>query len=349
MCKPAAEVANLTQLESHSVRARTMMMWRISVGHLEWGQREVELLYESTLDSISEAFDVYHYPISQYMLDARADVWEAGLAPDNIKNIVENVAKKLPGLPPKARKDALCLAGEIFQLEDSRYLDTLEACLDGIPVWSAPTGVLPYVLGARNVARAQAEQIVTAIIDSGAKTVIVDGSETAWGLLKVYADLGVKFPKDVDIQLLSVYLVKNTIIEMDAIGKTLIHDSRPACLIAEKMPTHLAVMPGYTANETAFGEGQVFHASRELVDAVGAERVFDTWTRCLAKSCGADDGLWLTYPKLAEGLARQRLDYAKELGAELIVTESPLCADYLSKHAGDDDLPIYWLPELIGV
>jgi len=347
MCKPAAEVANLTQLESHSVRSRTMMMWRINAGHLAWGQREVELLYESTLDSISEAFDVFHYPISQYMLDARADVWEAGLAPQNIKNIVENEAKKLPGSTPRANKSALCIAGEIFQLEDSRYLNTLEACLQDIPVWSAPTGVLPYVLGARDAARAQAEQIVKGIVDSGVKSVIVDGAETAWGLLKVYADLGVEFPKDVDIQLLSVYLVKNASFKMDVIGKTLIHDSRPACLIAEKMPNHLAVIPGYLADETVFGEGQVFDAPRQLVDTVGAERVFGNWTRCLAKSCGADDGLWLTYPKLAQGLVRQQLDYAKELGAEVIISASPLCADYLSKNAGDDDVPVVWLPELI--
>lgn len=347
MCKPACEVANLTQLESHTVRARTLMMWRISEGHLEWGKREVELLYESTLDSISEAFDVFHYPISQYMLDARADVWEAGLAPQKVKDIVENLAEKPSGSPPKANRSALCLAGELFQLEGSRYTDAVEACLNDIPVWYAPTGVLPYVLGAREAARAQAEQIVKGIIDSGAKTVIVDGPETAWGLLKVYADLGVEYPKGVDIQQLSVYLLKNARIKRDAIGKALIHDSRPACLIAEKMPNHLAVMPGYLADETVFGEGEVFDAPRKLMDAAGVERVFGGWTRCLAKSCGADDGLWMTYPRLAEGLVRQQLDYARELGAEVFVCTSPLCADYLSKNAGDDDVPVYWLPELI--
>jgi len=209
--------------------------------------------------------------------------------------------------------------------------------------------VLPYVLGARDTARAQAEQIVKGIIDSGVKSVIVDGPETAWGLLKVYSDLGVEFPENVEIQLLSEYLLKNASIKKDAVGKVIIHDSRPACLIAEKMPNHLAVVPGYLADETAFGEGQVFDAPRQLVEKAGAERVFGNWTRCLTKSCGADDGLWLTYPKLAEGLVRQQLDYAKELGAEVIISDSPLCADYLSKHAGDDDLPIYWLSELIGI
>ena len=77
MCKPAGEVANLTQLESQTTRGRTLIMWRVAAGHLTWGPREVELMYQSTLDSISEAFDVFHYPISRYMLDARAEIFEA--------------------------------------------------------------------------------------------------------------------------------------------------------------------------------------------------------------------------------------------------------------------------------
>jgi hypothetical protein len=219
--------------------------------------------------------------------------------------------------------------------------------LKDVPIWNAQTGVLPYVLGARDVARAQAEAIVKGIIDSGAKTIIADGPETAWGLMKIYKELGVEVPKGVDIQQLSTYLLKNTQIGKNVIGKTFILDSRPACLIAEKMSNHLAIIPGYLTDETVFGEGEVFDAPRKIVDSLGAERVFGNWTRCLAKSCGADDGLWLTYPKLAEGLVRQQLNCARELGAEVIVSDSPLCADYLSKHAGEDDLPVYWLPELI--
>ena len=90
MCKPAGEVANLTQLESHTTRSHVMMMWRIAAGHLDWGEREAELIYESTLDSISEAFDVFHYPVSQYMLDARAEIWESGLAPEPVVEAVNN-------------------------------------------------------------------------------------------------------------------------------------------------------------------------------------------------------------------------------------------------------------------
>lgn len=349
MCKPAAEVANLTQLEGHTVRSRTMMMWRVSAGHLEWGRREVELVYESTLDSISEAFDVFHYPISRYMLDARADVWEAGLAPQNVKDVVARETEKSPEPPQNLPADMLLLGGEIAQLGQGDYQETLNERLPDIPLWISPTGVLSYVLGARDIARSRAKDIVAGIQKSGAKTVIADGPETAWGLQSVYPDLGVELPKNVIIQLLSGFLLKNARIEKDVLGKTFIQDSRPACLIAEKMPNHLAVVPGFIEDETVFGEGQVFDAPRQLVDNAGAERVFGNWTRCLAKSCGADDGLWLTFPELARGLVRQQVDYVKGLGADVIISDSPLCANYLSKNAGEDDLPVYWLPELVQI
>ncbi len=132
MCKPAAEVANLTQLESHTTRARTMMLWRITEGHLDWDEREVELLYESTLDSISEAFDVFHYPISQYMLDARADVWEAGLAPQNVKEVVElsfnTSVAEAPNISD-GRNLLLGLGGEIAQIKNGSMLALLQNAL----------------------------------------------------------------------------------------------------------------------------------------------------------------------------------------------------------------------------
>jgi len=99
--------------------------------------------------------------------------------------------------------------------------------------------------------------------------------------------------------------------------------------------------------ESAFGEGAVYEAPRHLLDALGVQRVFGTWTRALAKTSGADDGLWLTYPDLAAGLAVQRLDYAESLGATILVTDSPLAAAYLSKHASGRKIEVRLLAELL--
>jgi Fe-S oxidoreductase len=125
------------------------------------------------------------------------------------------------------------------------------------------------------------------------------------------------------------------------------HDSRPAYLIAEGKPTHLAILPGYLEDEAQFGEGEVYEAPREILKSMGAEIVFGSWTRGLAKSCGADDGLWLTHPYLAQGLARQRLEYAESLGADQIITDSPLCAHWMAEFSSGDDPSVRWLPEAL--
>ncbi len=348
MCKPAAEVANVTLLESHSTRARTMLMWRIAEGIINWNEREVELIYQSTLDSISEAFDVFHYPVSQMMLAARADIWDAGLAPQPVRQAIE-AAQIEPDPAPTG--DTLLLAGEIAQLGDRSLLDPIRSALQQSGVtaaaWVTPSGAPAYALGAWNVAQTQLQQLAAGIKASGAKTVIADGPETAWALLRICPALNIDLPGGVSIKLLSEVLAANSQPARKNLGKVFVHDSRAACLIADEMAGSLAILPGYTEDETQFGKGSVYDAPRQLLDALGAQRVYSTWTRSLAKSSGADDGLWLTYPKLADALARQRLDYAQQLGAQLLVTDSPLAASFLDRHAIERDITVKFLAELL--
>ena len=348
MCKPAGEVANLTGLESHSTRGRVMMLWRIAEGIISWNAREVELIYQSTLDSISEAFDVFEYPMSQYMLAARAAIWEAGLAPPCVKQAVETGH----GAPPDAPDgDTLLLAGEIAQLGEESLLSPMQAALQHSSVeaalWVAHTGALAYALGAWDVAEAHAKQVVAGLQSGGAKTVIADGPETAWALTKIYPALGVNLPPDMSVKLLSVVLAENNNRAKQNLGRVFVHDSRPACLIADKIANNLAVLPGYLDHESDFGQGDVYQAPRQLLDSLGAERVFSAWTRSLAKTSGADDGLWLTYPRLADGLAQQRLDTAERLAATMVVTDSPLAASFLDRHAVERDIQVKLLAELV--
>jgi len=349
MCKPATEVANLTQLESHTVRARTLMFWRITMGYLEWGAREAELTYESTLDSISCAFDIFHYPIHEYMLDARADIWDLDLAPDAVKDVVEASERKEVSAAPKS--ESILLAGEIAQLDDETLLEPIRAALKAVgkeaPAWVANSGALAYTLGARQVAKIQAEKIVEGLRESSAQTVIADGPETAWALTKVYPALGVELPEGVSVKLLSEVLAENAISTQQNLGLVFVHDSRPAYLISTEEPLYTVILPGYTDDESTFGSGPVYEAPRQLLDSMGVERVWDSWTRALARTSGADDGLWLTHPDLAAGLAVQRIEHAESLGAATIVTDSPLAAAFLAKHAQGRDINIKLLAELI--
>jgi Fe-S oxidoreductase len=350
MCKPAAEVAGVTQLESHTTRSRIMTMWRVASGNASWSPRAVELVYQSTLDSISEAFDLAHYPVSEYMLAARADLWELGIAPDKVQQAVVKGSAFIEPDNPRA-SETLLLAGEISQLGDTSLLASILSALQaqGIEAtpWIAPSGALAYALGARDLALDQAKRVVAALRSGGTTTVITDGPETAWALRKIYPSLGISLPLDLTVRLLPEVLLSRPAHSTGNLGSVFVHDSRPASLIADRMANNLAILPGYLDHEDSFGVGTVYEAPRRVLDQMGASRVFGRWTRSLAKSCGADDGLWLTYPSLAGELARQRLNEADRLGADLIVTDSPLAASFLRENAVGARVVVRFLPELI--
>jgi Fe-S oxidoreductase len=289
------------------------------------------------------------------MLDARADVWEAGLAPVVVQKVVESSRDYAAPLPsPSALDGAMLLAGETAQLDKpERFLDILNEVLDRSQtpagILAAQSGALAFVLGARDVALMQAEKIVEAIsdLDGDLDLIIADGPETAWALQVVYPQLGINLDERIEVRTLSSLLSKTYEPQRHIAEKFFYHDSRAAFLIAESQPNHMAVLPGYSEDESAYGTGEAYEAPRRILGRLGVEQVFGTWTRGLAKSCGADDGLWKTYPHLAAGLARQRLDYAAALGAGLVVCDSPLCASFLESQLKPGDPEVHWLPELL--
>jgi Fe-S oxidoreductase len=350
MCKPAAEIASVTKLESHSTRSRVLLMWRIVSGLCEWAPREVELIYQSTLDSISEAFDLFKYPVSELMLAARADVWELGLAPNVVRYAAEKESQLTQPITHPSNQTVV-LAGEISQLNDSRQLSSILSALrkhgiDAEPL-VVPTGASAYALGARQIASEQAKSVVDALIRGNVKVVVTDGPETAWALRKIYPRLGLSLPETTKVTMLSEVLAAVPVRAETTLGKVFVHDSRAACLVADRMASHLAILPGYRENEAEFGLGEVYEAPRRLIDQLGAERLFTTWTRSLAKSCGSDDGLWLTYPNLAAELAEARLREVDRLGADLLITDSPLAAAFLRQHRGQHRVKTVFLPEIL--
>lgn len=352
MCKPAGEVGNLTLLESHTTRARAMLLWRIASGIAGWEQRPVELIYQSTLDSISQAWCVSHYPVSDYMTAARAEAFAAGLAPECVHKALQRIVPD----PVDVESKVLLLASEAAELGDASLAKPALRVLErmGIPAATvvALSGALAYSLGAQDSARKQAIRVLDFIRRSKARFVIADGPQTLWALRCIYPALNVEMPDQVEIVSLPEYL--DQAIQQGKLNpidyrrrKILFHDSRSACLLADRMADATTIQPGYRGPQETLGRGEIFEAPRRLLGAMKMDLLYSVWSRSLSRSCGADDGLWLTYPALAQGLAMQRLLEAKRLGAELLVSDSLLCARHLACMAGDGDPRVLWLPELL--
>lgn len=351
MCKPAGEVLAITQMESHSTRARALLLWRIANGMLAWGPRVAELVYQSTLDSISEAWCVNHYPVSGYLLAARREAFAAGMAP---QSVLAALARDVPA-PATAPAEVILLGGEAAQVDEQDVLaaavDALaQAQIDAAPV-TVMTGAVAYALGAFDLARDQALRVVDLVQRTGAATVIADGPQTLWALRRVYPDLNVALPEGVTVVSLTEALVSaytDDALQLPSYDgmPVFLHDSRAATLLANTLPIAEVIQPGYTGDESKLGDGAVFSAPRRLLDAMGMGRQYSVWSRALSKSSGADDGLLLTYPQLAAAMAKARLREVKRTGADMLVAESLLDAIHLAAFAGEFGLTVEWLPAL---
>ena len=353
MCKPAAEVANVTYTESHSTRGRALALWRIANGYAELTPRDAELLYQSTLDSISESWCINHFPVSSYVLSARNMAFKKDFVPAPVKAAIKREASPAPC--PKG--DTILLAAEAAELETPALAEPAVKALEKIgvkaPAYAVMTGLLAFKLGDFDGARRQAEGVVRALETAGVKRIITDGANGLLALRKIYPLLGVPVPEGIQIEYLAEVLAAKaagnvTLKAVSGKTKVYIHDSRAACHLADEMSSDEAYKPELDGNELLLGKGEIYESVRNIADAAGLNRVFGVWSRALSKSSGADDGLWITYPEIAKKLASSKLDYVLSLGAEIIVTEDLLSAEILKKAREEKSIPmpILWLPEL---
>jgi hypothetical protein len=353
MCKPASEVGGVTEQEIHSTRGRALMLWRIAKGLAEYGRREAEIIYQSTLDSISESWCVNHYAVSGYNLAARREVVAAGIVPPAVVRALERapLQSALPG------SDTVLLAAEIAELGEKSLLDGALEALGAAGVeaggFLTPVGTLAWALGDAHKAAAEAKALCGQLEKGGVKRVITDGPQTMATLKAVLPLLGLSFPGGIEITSLARVLAAGPAgaaasCRLPKGTKVFWQDSRSLCSLAEELASDQVLQPSASQEERFSGRGEVYDQPRAMLDGLGLERVFSVWSRTLSRSSGADDGLWLTYPHLAERLAGQRLAHARELGASALLAESPLDAWWLKQAAAKsgEGPEVYWLPEI---
>lgn len=338
MCKPAAEVANVVKIEGYSTRSRAMMLWRIAAGQRQWTPRATELLYRSTLDGISEAFCVSDRPVSGYSLAARRDVWAAGLAPHPVRSAVERLATA-PQVG--AAGERVLLAAEAAE---GGTADRAAAVADalGLDLLAVSVGATAFALGADDVARRQVEAATRAL--AAASYVVTDGPQTLWALQTAWPELGTAL--DAEVVSLAAHVIAERQDTDQQLGDCYLADSRAAAYLAEQLALPVAIQPGYLGTPDESGRGAVYDDLRAAIRRLGGIEQRHRWERSLARSTGADDGLWATYPELARGLAEAYLERARADEATTIVTDSVLAAQQLEA-LGADAIAVRWLGDLV--
>ena len=339
----ACEVFNLTKQESHSTKGRALLLWRIVAGHSSFNNRDAEIVYQSTLDTISQAWCVHGYPVGEYVHAARCELVKNGTPPLPVSHVLEN----LPA-PTEAPK-----ASTVFLTETSIDPEALKILAGGIPeIWVSSTGRIPYALGDIDSAKEIADEVSEKIRRAGIKTLIVDGPVGLYTFTILYKDLKANLPDDLKIIPLSAAIEEalNESLISPRVGNSrtyFIHDSRTAFYLADESADDTVLQPALSDCEKGSGIGEVFDRPRRICEKAGCQIVESVWTKAMSRSSGADDALDLTYPKLAEGLAKARVEQVKTIGADAIICESFTDALSLSNASvHEDDPEVIWLPKL---
>ena len=168
------------------------------------------------------------------------------------------------------------------------------------------SGYLPYALGLWDVARDLARQTVDEIVASGVREVITLTAEDAHAIKHVYYELGLMPPPQVRVTQMAEYLAPQV-----ASGELKI---RPLELQAATYhdPCHAHALPDHAK------------AARQLIAALtGSAPREMLWREQRAAPCGATGGLEFTQPKLAAAMAQKRLEGARDIGAEIVLTDDP--------------------------
>lgn len=342
MCKPASEVGRVRPIESNSTRARAMLLWQIVEGYEEWTERSTELLFQATLDGISESWCVVDRPVTQYQLAARRDVWDAGLAPKPVRRAVSRA------VAPRSRGEGrtVLFAAELAEIDDPQGAESASELL-GADMVFALSGATAYCLGATDVAKQQAREAAALMV--GASVVVADGPQTQWMIERIWPELGVS----VDAKIVSLSRRIDDRLDQDAVvpiaqagERSFFLDSRAASYLASRLAIPRAVDPSFSGPEEDLGLGESYEEPRRLAARLDIDLVFDRWSRSLARSCGSDDALWATYPDIAEDLARDTVNRSLDLCVAQILVDSPIAARRLLE-AADGSLGVAWVGDLV--
>jgi Fe-S oxidoreductase len=272
--------------------------------------------------------------------------------------------KRLPG----ARADVLLYAGAAArqdpqQAATARKLALLlrHAGVDfGVLGDAEPDcGLQAYWTGHRQVFERQAEHVVNLLDQTGVKTIV-----SLCG-----ADLGIlraKYPEYVRAPQANVLHASEFLQRLIDKGKLPLtrpvnkkvtyHDpcylgrqsEPPQEWEGEERLTHGVMTYFVPPKPINYGVNGVFEPPRQILRAVrGLELVEMYRVREYAFCCGGGGGVPQAHPRVARSAALQRLDEARDVGAEALVTACHHCRQNLLRWQGDDVMPILDLVDVV--
>ncbi len=268
---------------------------------------------------------------------------------------------------PKSKSDVLLFPGA-GSLHDEQHSTTARKLAEllqharvdfGILEDELDTGIESYWPGQRQRFVAQAQDVVEQLDRSGAQTIVTLCGEDL-GMLRS------KYPRYACAAKAKVYHASEFLLPL--IQKNKLRLTRPVkqmvtyhdpCYLGrqsepqqewhgEELQTH-GVMHYFTPPKPInYGVKGVFDAPRQILELVpGMQFVEMHRIREYAYCCGGGGGVPDAHPNVAKSAATQRLDEARDVGAELLVTACQHCRRNLTCWQEQNTLPVVDLVDLL--
>jgi Fe-S oxidoreductase len=341
MCRHVCPVERVTKREATTPHGWALLIASVIRGSLQWDADTVDTLYQCSDCATCQANCATDRPLPAALKAARAEVVRLGKQPASVVEVDRKLREwgnPYGPIPASSvthgRSEVGLYVGAAAQFLRPQAIEAAQKLLGATGVNSVllsagrSSGYLPYALGLWDTARNLAQQTLDEISSSGVHEVITLTAEDAHAIKHVYYELGLMPPREVRVVQMAEYLAP----QMEQ-GQLKIHPLEMQAATYHD-PCHALVLPDHAAAARQLIVALTGNAPREML-----------WREKRAAACGATGGLEFTQPWLAEALAQKRLDGARDIGAEIVLTDDPHCASHLTQHA--DGLRVQNLIEVL--
>ena len=201
MCRHLSAIGNVRFTEVDTPRIRAAMLYGLRTGTNSFDDEDfVDALYRQDLSACCVHHCVNHYDENGLALAARADVVEAGKAPEAVKKLAAKFVKSV-GWKAEGSGDVAWFLDETTAADKAVVAATkkLFAAAKVSPkvITGGSIGKALKVLGFLPEAKAAAEQFAAFLKAEGVKTLLVSNPAAVSALKQDYPEFGVKLPCEV--------------------------------------------------------------------------------------------------------------------------------------------------------
>ena len=201
MCRHLSAIGNVRFTEVDTPRIRAAMLYGLRTGTNSFDDEDfVDALYRQDLSACCVHHCVNHYDENGLALAARADVVEAGKAPEAVKKLAAKFVKSV-GWKAEGKGDVAWFLDETTA-SDKQVVAAAKKLFAAAKVareaiTGGSIGKALKVLGFLPEAKAAAEQFAAFLKAEGVKTLLVSNPAAASALKQDYPEFGVKLPCEV--------------------------------------------------------------------------------------------------------------------------------------------------------